>query len=95
MYDDDGRRVPFDPLRVARRIPGCLLCGRRVAAVGIFCRLTAEMRAVVMRLRAHPVLPRTSSCISYGLCRRHLARPNVTDRVEAALALAAARVVSH
>lgn len=92
MVYENGERVPLDPLRISRRIPGCILCGHRIAAVRIFLPQTDAMRAVVTRLREHPVRVRSSSGIAYGLCGRHLAQSDVTDRVESALVTAAAKV---
>jgi hypothetical protein len=91
-YPAAGGRQPFDPLTTGAHLAGCILCGRRIAAVGVFIPTTDEMHAVVMRLREHPIPPRSTSCISYGLCRRHLAQPDVTERVETALAEAADKV---
>lgn len=88
-YAENGGRIQFDPLTTGAHLAGCCLCGRRIAAVGIFVPTTEAMRAIVMRLREHPVPPRSTSCISYGLCRRHLAQPDVTNRVETALVAAA------
>ncbi len=93
MVYEDGGRVPFDPTRMGRHLAGCLLCGRRIAAVGVFLPKTDAMRAAILRLREHPVPARSTSAISYGLCRHHLAQPDVTKRVEKAIEAAAAKVV--
>jgi hypothetical protein len=92
-YTADGSRVPFDPTATGAHLAGCLLCGRRVKAVGLFIPLTDAMHAVVLRLRQHPV-PASSraSGIAYGLCSRCVKRADATDRVEAALVAAAAKV---
>jgi hypothetical protein len=46
-YTADGNRDPFDPLTTGACLAGCILCGRRVKAVGIFVPLTDEMREVL------------------------------------------------
>ena len=84
-YDDAGTRIPFDPMKMRDRIAGCILCGRRVAAIGVFIPDTDDMRAAVLRLRTHVVPTRTTSAVTYGLCKRHADLDGVTDRVEAAI----------
>lgn len=91
-YATDGRREPFDPTRMGQHLDGCVLCGRRIAMVGIFVPATDAMRAAVLTLRRHAIRPNSTACVSYGLCHRH-ARQDVTGRVEAALVAAAGRVV--
>ena len=91
-YADDGRREPFDPLTMGAHLAGCILCGRRVKAVGIFIPTNNTMRAAVLRLRRHPARERSTACIAYGLCTRCAKHADVTDRVEAALSAAADRV---
>jgi hypothetical protein len=92
-YDTDGTRIPFDPQTV--RPTGCILCGRRrIAVVGIFIPATDDMRAVVLKLRRHPIQSTTKwSGIVYGLCRRCMQYPDAADRVEMALEAAAQKVV--
>jgi hypothetical protein len=68
-YTEDGSRVAFDPATM--RVAGCLLCGRRIAVVGIFIPTTEVMRAVVRRLRKHPAREQSTACLSYGLCTHH------------------------
>jgi hypothetical protein len=91
-YIEDGGRTPFDPLTMGAHLKGCILCGRRVNAVGLFLPLTDDMRAVVMRLRRHPQRAQSTACIAYALCARCVDLADVTTRVEAALVAAAERV---
>jgi hypothetical protein len=92
-YGADGVREPFDPLTTGAHLAGCILCGRRIAVVAVFVPTTNAMRAIVTRLREHPVPPRSSACVAYGLCTRCLKHADVADRVEAALVAAAEKVV--
>jgi hypothetical protein len=92
-YTADGSRVPFNPATTHAQLVGCLLCGAPVAMVGVFIPATDEMRAVVMRLRMHATRPRSTPCMAYGLCDRHVAEDDVTRRVESALIAAAEQVV--
>lgn len=91
-YIEDGGRTPFNPLETGSHLAGCLLCGRRVKAVGIFVPMTDAMRAVVLRLRRHAQPARSTACIAYGLCTRCMKHADATDRVESALVAAAERV---
>lgn len=88
------QREPFDPDMVGRELAGCLLCGRPVVLIGIFTPNNDEGRAAVLRLRTHPLRPRSDAGLAYGLCRGH-ARD--TDRaatqVEDAIVAMTQRVV--
>ena len=71
-YAEDGERTPFNPFKMGAQLAGCLLCGGRVTAVGVFIPSTDDMRTVVLRLRQHPVPPHTTPCVAYGVCADHL-----------------------
>jgi hypothetical protein len=90
-YAADGNREPFDPHTACAHLEGCILCGKRVATVGIFIPQSPEMHSVVLRLRRHPQREQSTSCIAYGLCRKH-SRQEVTTRVEAVLVATAREV---
>lgn len=93
-YATDGKRIPFDPIKMGRNCAGCILCGgRRIAMVGLFVPATDAMRAVVLRLRRHAPRARSTAGLAYGLCRSCAAYADATDRVEAALEAAAERIV--
>jgi hypothetical protein len=90
-YGVDGPHQPFDPAITRAQLAGCLLCcDPYITVVGVFVPDTAEMLAVVLRLRQHPI--RGTSALAYGLCRRCMRYVDVTDRVEAAIVAAASRV---
>lgn len=86
---DDGRRTPFDPVTTGAHVAVCLFCSQPSAAVGVFVPRTDEMRAVVIRLRRHPIRPGSEPCLAYGVCRFHLAQADVAERAESALIAAA------
>jgi hypothetical protein len=90
-YRSDGTRERFNPMTF--QPGGCCLCGGRVETVGLFVPATAEMLAVVLRLRRRPTRPNSTPGIAYGLCDSCAAHPDVLDYVERALAAAAAGVV--
>ena len=92
-FASDGSRVPFDPAKLGSSLGGCLLCGAPVVVVGVFVPHTSEMRAAVLCLREHRLIPGVVPTIAYGLCRHHALDERAPVRVETAILTAAARVV--
>jgi hypothetical protein len=90
-YTDAGDREPFDPQATGAHLQGCILCGRRVASVGIFIPQTPEMQAVVLVLRQHEAPRDSTAGLVYGLCRKH-GRQDVSTRVKAVLVATSRKV---
>lgn len=91
MFTGAGARTPFDPEKV--RLDGCLLCGRRVASVGVFIPSNDMMQTVVLTLRRHSEPAMSNPALIYGLCLEHYLDPvAATDAVDARFIALAAQV---
>ena len=93
-YTTDGRRAPFDP-RSSAVVRRCVLCGGLpVVMTGVCIPQGEEGKALIMRLRQHPVPAGTSALLAYGLCARHCPpSDDIAEQVEARLQVIADQVV--